>query len=168
MMVNASLNWASVCGLALVFWMPLMALASIEAFSRSDGKAYQVLLALGRLVFGYLCAGILFFQGWRLDPILQFGQFLLVTGIIAESFFSSMRGDFTLWGDEKRFKREITWARENGKRVPQKRAFLWYCFLLAGTLIPLGWTIIGVLAYINFKKVEKRLLTIQQDYISSS
>jgi len=24
-----------------------------------------------------LCGGILFFQGWRLDPILQFGQFLL-------------------------------------------------------------------------------------------
>ena len=26
---------------------------------------------------GLLCGGILFFQGWRLDPILQFGQFLL-------------------------------------------------------------------------------------------
>ena len=24
-----------------------------------------------------MCGGILFFQGWRLDPILQFGQFLL-------------------------------------------------------------------------------------------
>tara|TARA_B100000700_G_C14380400_1_gene550137 strand:+ start:148 stop:474 length:327 start_codon:yes stop_codon:yes gene_type:complete len=29
-----------------------------------------------------LCGGILFFQGWRLDPILQFGQFLLVAHVI--------------------------------------------------------------------------------------
>lgn len=28
---------------------------------------------------GVLCGGILFFQGWRLDPILMFGQ-LLLTG----------------------------------------------------------------------------------------
>jgi hypothetical protein len=28
---------------------------------------------------GLLCGGILFFQGWRLDPILQFGQFLLAS-----------------------------------------------------------------------------------------
>tara|TARA_Y100001968_G_C19153420_1_gene617266 strand:+ start:156 stop:458 length:303 start_codon:yes stop_codon:yes gene_type:complete len=27
----------------------------------------------------------LFFQGWRLDPILQFGQFLLVGGLILQS-----------------------------------------------------------------------------------
>ncbi len=32
-----------------------------------------------------LSGGILLFQGWRLDPILQFGQFLLVLGIIFES-----------------------------------------------------------------------------------
>ncbi len=27
----------------------------------------------------------MFFQGWRLDPILQFGQFLLVGGLILQS-----------------------------------------------------------------------------------
>ena len=27
----------------------------------------------------------MFFQGWRLDPILQFSQFILAVGIIFES-----------------------------------------------------------------------------------
>ncbi len=31
---------------------------------------------------GLLCGFILIFQGWRLDPILQFGQLLLVIFII--------------------------------------------------------------------------------------
>jgi len=35
------------------------------------------------LVVSYLIAGfILFFNGWRLDPILQFVQFLLIGSII--------------------------------------------------------------------------------------
>ena len=36
-------------------------------------RDYDVFFA----AIGLLCGGILFFQGWRLDPILQFGQFLL-------------------------------------------------------------------------------------------
>ncbi|WP_320673484.1 Ycf66 family protein [Prochlorococcus sp. MIT 1341] len=70
-MVNASLNWASivgivlaVCGAGLYFmrsWKPALA------------RDYDVFFA----AIGLLCGGILFFQGWRLDPILQFGQFLL-------------------------------------------------------------------------------------------
>ncbi len=70
-LVNASLNWASivgivlaVCGAGLYFmrsWKPALA------------RDYDVFFA----AIGLLCGGILFFQGWRLDPILQFGQFLL-------------------------------------------------------------------------------------------
>jgi hypothetical protein len=33
-----------------------------------------------------LCGGILFFQGWRLDPVLQFGQFLLAGVLIWVSY----------------------------------------------------------------------------------
>jgi len=68
-MVNASLNWASIFGIALF-------IASFVPFwnKKSISNQYDVFLAP---VF-WLCGGILFFQGWRLDPILQFSQFLLV------------------------------------------------------------------------------------------
>ncbi len=39
----------------------------------------------GRTIALPLVAGILFFQGWRLDPILQFGVILMVLGMIFES-----------------------------------------------------------------------------------
>ena len=70
-MVNASLNWASsvgivlaVCGGGLYF---------LRSFKPALARDYDVFFA----AIGLLCGGILFFQGWRLDPILQFGQFLL-------------------------------------------------------------------------------------------
>ena len=37
-----------------------------------------------------LVAGILFFQGWRLDPILQFGVVLIAAGVIAEAAMSAL------------------------------------------------------------------------------
>ena len=42
-------------------------------FKPALARDYDVFFA----AIGLLCGGILFFQGWRLDPILQFGQFLL-------------------------------------------------------------------------------------------
>ena len=42
-------------------------------FKPALARDYDVFFA----AVGLLCGGILFFQGWRLDPILQFGQFLL-------------------------------------------------------------------------------------------
>ncbi len=70
-MVNASLNWASsvgiawaICGGGLYF---------LRSFKPALARDYDVFFA----AIGLLCGGILFFQGWRLDPILQFGQFLL-------------------------------------------------------------------------------------------
>ena len=85
-MVNASLNWASIVGILLVIsGIPLFAfsVASIGRISSSSGDYFfRILNLIGLLFIPFLCGGILFFQGWRLDPILQFGQFLLVGHII--------------------------------------------------------------------------------------
>ena len=95
-MVNASLNWASLMGILLALYeLPAFYLAFVQlAFKvsrRSDNTTrvildvlYCLLRAVGRFLL-LLVGGILFFQGWRLDPILQFGQFLLVLGLFVES-----------------------------------------------------------------------------------
>ena len=70
-MVNASLNWASFVGIALAAsGAGLYALRSLRPRLARDHDIFFAAIAL-------LCGGILFFQGWRLDPILQFNQFLL-------------------------------------------------------------------------------------------
>ncbi len=70
-MVNASLNSASIVGIVLAVGGAL--LYFMRSFKPALARDYDVFFA----AIGLLCGGILFFQGWRLDPILQFGQFLL-------------------------------------------------------------------------------------------
>ncbi len=70
-MVNASLNWASIVGIVLAVGGAM--LYFMRSFKPALARDYDVFFA----AVGLLCGGILFFQGWRLDPILQFGQFLL-------------------------------------------------------------------------------------------
>ncbi len=70
-MVNASLNWASIVGIVLAVGGAL--LFFLRNFKPAIARDTDVFFA----AVGLLCGGILFFQGWRLDPILQFGQFLL-------------------------------------------------------------------------------------------
>ena len=70
-MVNASLNWASIVGIVLAVCGA--GLYFLRSFKPALARDYDVFFA----AIGLLCGGILFFQGWRLDPILQFGQFLL-------------------------------------------------------------------------------------------
>lgn len=70
-MVNASLNWASIVGIVLAVGGAF--LYFMRNFKPALARDYDVFFA----AVGLLCGGILFFQGWRLDPILQFGQFLL-------------------------------------------------------------------------------------------
>jgi len=70
-LVNASLNWASIVGIVLAVGGAL--LYFLRSFKPALARDYDVFFA----AIGLLCGGILFFQGWRLDPILQFGQFLL-------------------------------------------------------------------------------------------
>jgi hypothetical protein len=69
--VNASLNWASIVGIVLAVGGAM--LYFMRSFKPALARDYDVFFA----AVGLLCGGILFFQGWRLDPILQFGQFLL-------------------------------------------------------------------------------------------
>jgi len=69
--VNASLNWASIVGIVLAVGGAF--LYFMRNFKPALARDYDVFFA----AVGLLCGGILFFQGWRLDPILQFGQFLL-------------------------------------------------------------------------------------------
>ena len=107
-MVNASLNWSSLIGVILFFYGVLTApLAIAQIFfilqRRADtspaviAKTVVVLMqAAGRFFLLPLCGGILFFQGWRLDPILQFGQFLLAAGLIFESA-PSIASDYQKW-----------------------------------------------------------------------
>ena len=109
-MVNASLNWASIVGILLALYGLAAAPLSIAQIiftlqRRADtspaviGKALFLLMqGAGRLLLLPLCGGILFFQGWRLDPILQFGQFLLAFGLIAESL-PSIVSDYSKWRD---------------------------------------------------------------------
>lgn len=164
-MVKFSMNWASVSGLILVLWVPLVAICSLETFSRKASPRALLLLTIGRLISGYLCAGILFYQGWKLEPIIQFGVFLLVLGIIAESSYSTTRDQVTLWGYDKRFKKEIGWGITQGKKLPRKRLWLWYGLMIAGGVIPLGWIFIAVLAYYNFRKAEQALIALRRDYV---
>jgi len=69
--VNASLNWASIVGIVLAVCGG--GLYFLRSFKPALARDYDVFFA----AIGLSCGGILFFQGWRLDPILQFGQFLL-------------------------------------------------------------------------------------------
>ena len=70
-MVNFGLNPASILGIILaVAGAGLYFLRSVRPeLSRDQDIAFSAI--------GILCGFILIFQGWRLDPILQFGQFLL-------------------------------------------------------------------------------------------
>ena len=70
-MVNVGLNWSSVLGVTLAAsGLALYFLRSMRPKLARDHDIFFAAVAL-------LCGGILFFQGWRQDPILQFGQFLL-------------------------------------------------------------------------------------------
>ena len=87
-MVNASLNWASICGLALFLsWIPCLVI-SVQGINRlsssNEDAAFRIVALLWQIIGPPICGLILFFQGWRLDPILQFGQALLVVGIIIQ------------------------------------------------------------------------------------
>ena len=89
-MVNASLNWASIVGIVLAVCGA--GLYFLRSFKPALARDYDVFFA----AIGLLCGGILFFQGWRLDPFLQLGQFILAIGIIFESA-PSVVSDYQKW-----------------------------------------------------------------------
>ncbi len=70
-MVNFGLNSASILGIFLaVAGAALYFMRSVRPELARDQDIFFAAV-------GLLCGFILLFQGWRLDPILQFGQFLL-------------------------------------------------------------------------------------------
>ena len=83
-MVNFGLTWSSFVGIALMAsGAGLYLLRSLRPKLARDYDIFFAAVAL-------LCGGILFFQGWRQDPILQFGQFLL-TGTAIFFAYESIR-----------------------------------------------------------------------------
>ncbi|MEA5566908.1 Ycf66 family protein [Anabaena sp. UHCC 0399] len=70
--VNFGTNSAFILGIFVYFGGAL--LCSLALFKPHLARYHDILLAQ----FGWICGGILIFLGWRLDPILQFGQLLLV------------------------------------------------------------------------------------------
>ena len=75
-MVNFGLNSASLLGIFLaVAGAGLYLLRSVRPELSRDHDIFFAAI-------GLLCGFILLFQGWRLDPILQFGQFLLTGSTI--------------------------------------------------------------------------------------
>lgn len=81
-MVNTSLSWSSFVGIALA--LGGVGLYFIRAWKPRLARDYDIFFA----AVAVLCGGILFFQGWRQDPILQFGQFLLTGSTIFFAFES--------------------------------------------------------------------------------
>jgi len=107
-MLEASLNLASLCGVALFFWWLLAVPAACFQLwfiltRRADTSPTVIVKSLlaaavgfGRIVGLPLTGLILFSQGWRLDPILQFAVILLCVLLIAESS-ASVASDFAQW-----------------------------------------------------------------------
>ena len=101
-MVNASLNWGSIFGIMFILWGLIaspLAVAQLIIFLESSNrdntsilKIIYILILTPIRVLGSLFVGsILFFQGWRLDPILQFGIFVLTFMYLSESAFGFLR-----------------------------------------------------------------------------
>ena len=95
-MVNASLNWASIDGILLLLLSIPAAISGVLQISfvlrkRADISSILViktiflaLQSLARITLLPTSGAILFFQGWRLDPILQFGVTLISLGLASE------------------------------------------------------------------------------------
>ncbi|KKZ12323.1 MAG: hypothetical protein TE42_04905 [Candidatus Synechococcus spongiarum SP3] len=107
-MVNTSLNWVSLIGLLLFLYaVPAAAMGTAQISfilqRRTDAypeifikAAFIIFRSLRRLICMPFAASIMFFQGWRLDPILQFAVTLLALGVVCESA-SSIASDYYKW-----------------------------------------------------------------------
>ena len=84
-MINASLNWASLCGLAvIVAWFFSVPATWSRYNRRADTALFRGAFALLRLVGMPIAGPVLFFQGWRLAPVLQLAVMILTLGWILE------------------------------------------------------------------------------------
>ncbi|GFE71560.1 Ycf66 family protein [Chroococcus sp. FPU101] len=79
-MVNFGLNSASILGIFLA--VAGAGLYFMRTIRPELSRDHDIFFA----AVGLLCGFILLFQGWRLDPILQFGQFLLTGAAVFFAF----------------------------------------------------------------------------------
>lgn len=79
-MVNFGLNSASILGIFLA--VAGAGLYFMRTIRPELSRDHDIFFA----AVGLLCGLILLFQGWRLDPILQFGQFLLTGAAVFFAF----------------------------------------------------------------------------------
>ena len=96
MVLEASLNWASILGAGLIIWSLHMSFMILWQFifvlnKRSElnkkvflHTVYLAYLFLFRSILIPAAGLSLFFQGWRLDPILQFSLTIIILGIFLE------------------------------------------------------------------------------------
>ena len=106
-MVNSALNWASLAGILLALYaIPACAGAFSQLYFNLNRRADTSPAVLAKLLMNMAqfagrfvlipVGGILFFQGWRLDPMLQLGVFLLALGVVIESA-SAVVSDYQKW-----------------------------------------------------------------------
>ncbi|MEH2350127.1 MAG: Ycf66 family protein [Nostoc sp.] len=80
--VNFGANLASLLGIIYFLWAIIYLILTVAWLSQRGTRlrGWALALYIIQLIFTpiimLLIGTILFFQGWRLDPILQFGQFL--------------------------------------------------------------------------------------------
>ena len=161
-MVNASLNWASISGLLLMaLWVPalVVSLRRFDVFMDRDqprdslqglGLVWLLVTLAGRCIALPLVGSIMFFQGWRLDPILQFGLTLLVWGTIVESIPSIRADNRALQQRSAEDAQQSSRQRALGRRL-RDRAWPWsfahavlpfagiYYAITRRTITPLLW-----------------------------
>ena len=77
-MVNASLNWTSIIGILLFACSGIFFVFKISRNEKIN--AINNVLILLNFIVGF----ILFFQGWRIDPILQFALSVIIFGTFLE------------------------------------------------------------------------------------
>lgn len=95
-MVNLGLNFSSLLGIILA--VAGAGLYFLRSWQPKLARDHDIFFA----AIGLLCGGILLFQGWRLDPILAFGQFLLAGSAVFFAVESiRMRGLITAKAKER-------------------------------------------------------------------
>ena len=103
-----ALNWTSLSALLLLaLWLVSVPSAAFQIWflltRRADttprlliSTIQRFVTGVGRLVGLPAAAAILFFQGWRLDPILQAAVLLLTFGLVLESS-NGIVADYNGW-----------------------------------------------------------------------
>ena len=157
-MVNASLNWASILGIALVItWIPNLAL-SIKSISRVSSSSsyyiFKLINLVGLITVPPISGAILFFQGWRLDPILQFGQFLLVGHLINTQIWLVLSEEF----ESRRGRRQSDEIKPTEKTKSKTNAEKQYDEILSELATLEIWKNKDLITEEEFEAKKKKLL----------